>query len=251
MMLLAQPDPSHEGTRWLRDLLRLAMQATRISCATFYWIDDRQRMIFAASEGIGADRLELYQDEFQSHDPCRPGRMMARNEQVQTLQGACRLSQDRDVERYRPFMALSGIKDAMDLLFWHDGRPIGGLGILSKGEDATFAPETIQLARSLRSYVEASLAYHPHVRRSSARRRMESRYALSRRELEVAEMIGQGLTNQDISDELDIALPTVKTHVQSLFRKVGVANRTSLMTALELPSSRGAARVKRDGLCAD
>jgi DNA-binding CsgD family transcriptional regulator len=236
-MLLAQPDSSREGTRWLRELLHFAMQTTRISCATFYWIDDRQRMTFAASEGVGTDRLSLYLAKFQAYDPCRPARLIARKEQLRTLQDACLSSHDKEVDRYRPYMAQSGIKDAMDLLFWHEGRVIGGLGMMSKGDDATFAPESIVLAQSMRSYVEASLAKHPHVQRSSARLRLEARYALSRRELEVAALIGQGLTNQDISEELDIAPPTVKTHVQSLFRKVGVTNRTSLMAELRLPSA--------------
>lgn len=239
-MAFAPRDLGCDETRSLRALLHFAMQATRISCATFYWIDERQQIQFVASEGVAEDRLTLYRAKFHAFDPCRPARLIAQGQQLQTLTGACLVSEEAEVARYRPYMALSGIKDAMDLLFWHEGRPIGGLGVISKGDDAQFAPETVLLAQSLRRYVEASLAFHPHVQRSTARLRLKARYDLSRRELAVAERIGQGLTNQEIAEDLVIALPTVKTHVQSLFRKVGVSNRTSLTAELQGPPAFGA-----------
>ena len=49
---------------------------------------------------------------------------------------------------------------------------------------------------------------------------------LSSRELEVLALIGNGLTNQAIADELVIALSTVKKHVNNIFGKLGVSSRT-------------------------
>jgi transcriptional regulator EpsA len=49
---------------------------------------------------------------------------------------------------------------------------------------------------------------------------------LSARELEVLESICRGETNLDIAAALDISPFTVKNHVQRIFRKVGVTNRT-------------------------
>lgn len=49
---------------------------------------------------------------------------------------------------------------------------------------------------------------------------------LSDRELEVLALIGNGLTNQAIADELVIALSTVKKHVNNIFGKLGVSSRT-------------------------
>ena len=39
-------------------------------------------------------------------------------------------------------------------------------------------------------------------------------------------LIGNGLTNQAIADELVIALSTVKKHVNNIFGKLGVSSRT-------------------------
>jgi transcriptional regulator EpsA len=49
---------------------------------------------------------------------------------------------------------------------------------------------------------------------------------LSVRELEVLESICKGKTNLDIAAALDISPFTVKNHVQRIFRKIGVTNRT-------------------------
>ncbi len=52
---------------------------------------------------------------------------------------------------------------------------------------------------------------------------------LSERELEVVELIYRGLNNQQIADELTIALSTVKTHVNRIYSKLGVKNRSQAM----------------------
>jgi LuxR family maltose regulon positive regulatory protein len=49
---------------------------------------------------------------------------------------------------------------------------------------------------------------------------------LSRREVEVLQLIAQGLSNQEISERLVIALDTVKGHNQRIFRKLRVQRRT-------------------------
>lgn len=49
--------------------------------------------------------------------------------------------------------------------------------------------------------------------------------ALSQRELEVLQLIAQGLSNQEIARKLVIAVGTVKRHVNNIFGKLGVTSR--------------------------
>lgn len=49
---------------------------------------------------------------------------------------------------------------------------------------------------------------------------------LTGREMEILLQIAQGKSNQEIADELFIALKTVKTHVSSILSKLGVQDRT-------------------------
>jgi LuxR family maltose regulon positive regulatory protein len=49
---------------------------------------------------------------------------------------------------------------------------------------------------------------------------------LSEREMEVLRLIAAGLSNREIADTLVIALSTVKTHVNNIYRKLDVSKRT-------------------------
>jgi len=49
---------------------------------------------------------------------------------------------------------------------------------------------------------------------------------ISKRELEVLELITQGLTNQEIADKLFVSPNTIKTHSARLFEKLDVNSRT-------------------------
>jgi DNA-binding NarL/FixJ family response regulator len=48
---------------------------------------------------------------------------------------------------------------------------------------------------------------------------------LTSRELEVLDLIGNGLTNQDIAEKLVIEIGTVKNHVHSILEKLNVGSR--------------------------
>lgn len=50
--------------------------------------------------------------------------------------------------------------------------------------------------------------------------------ALSRRQLEVLDLIVLGKSNQAIADKLGLTTPTVKMHVSGIFKKLAVSNRT-------------------------
>ena len=49
---------------------------------------------------------------------------------------------------------------------------------------------------------------------------------LSPRELEILEMAARGLTNDQMAENLRISVHGVKFHLGSIYRKLGVSNRT-------------------------
>lgn len=59
--------------------------------------------------------------------------------------------------------------------------------------------------------------------------------ALTPKEKEVLALVAKGATNQDIAEELSVQEVTVKTHLNSIFKKLKVTNRTqAVLLAMEI-----------------
>lgn len=52
--------------------------------------------------------------------------------------------------------------------------------------------------------------------------------ALSKRELEVAQLVAQGLTSQEVATELGISPRTVTTHLSNIYERLGLPGRAAL-----------------------
>jgi non-specific serine/threonine protein kinase len=71
--------------------------------------------------------------------------------------------------------------------------------------------------------------------------RPEASGTLTKREWEIAELVGAGLSNREIASRLVIAKRTVDAHVEHIFAKLGISSRVQLAVRLrdrELPAPR-------------
>lgn len=77
------------------------------------------------------------------------------------------------------------------------------------------------------------LKYHglriASLREEAFNEEITSKYHITRREWEIAQLILRGKSNKEIEKELFISIHTVKNHIQSLFRKLGVKSRGQLV----------------------
>ncbi len=76
-----------------------------------------------------------------------------------------------------------------------------------------------------RTLIEQVRLAVPDARGRIARERLAG---LTVREHDVAQAIGQGLSNAEISSRLHLSVPTVKAHVSRVFDKLGVTNRVQI-----------------------
>ena len=94
--------------------------------------------------------------------------------------------------------------------------------------DAAYEAER---ARGLDQLVEDGLAVASGDRsaaRTSAETRGTPTTSLTRREIEIAGLVAEGLTNREIAERLVLSTRTVETHVQNILVKVGFHARSQI-----------------------
>ncbi|WP_328672322.1 response regulator transcription factor [Streptomyces sp. NBC_00328] len=88
-----------------------------------------------------------------------------------------------------------------------------------------------ELSAAVRTAASGHSALAPKVADRLMDRMRTPAAALSRRELEVLELVKDGLSNQRISKELFLSQATVKSHLVHIYAKLGVDSRTSAVAA--------------------
>lgn len=69
---------------------------------------------------------------------------------------------------------------------------------------------------------------------------IEKSESLTGREAEVLTLVGQGLRNKEAAAELGVSLPTIASHIKSIYAKLGVRNRTeAALLAQKLGLTKG------------
>ncbi|MFF3411536.1 response regulator [Streptomyces sp. NPDC002742] len=88
-----------------------------------------------------------------------------------------------------------------------------------------------ELSAAVRTAASGHSALAPKVADRLMDRMRTPSAALSRRELEVLELVKDGLSNQQISKKLFLSQATVKSHLVHIYAKLGVDSRTSAVAA--------------------
>ncbi|ADD45181.1 response regulator [Stackebrandtia nassauensis] len=103
----------------------------------------------------------------------------------------------------------------------------GALGFLLKDAGPTLLIEAIRAAAGGESLVSPAITVRllKHLARPPA---APAAIPLSERELDVVERVARGRTNNEIAEELFVAVSTVKSHLESVRAKINVRNRTEI-----------------------
>ncbi|WLR47609.1 response regulator transcription factor [Halobacillus litoralis] len=99
----------------------------------------------------------------------------------------------------------------------------GAFSYMLKTSSADEIAEAIRKAALGQNVIEPKVATKMMTRFRQDRKPHEE---LTKRELEVLKCVGEGMTNQEISDALYIGVKTVKTHVSNILSKLEVQDRT-------------------------
>lgn len=101
----------------------------------------------------------------------------------------------------------------------------GAFSYILKTSSATEIVETIKKAVEGETVIEPKVA-SKMMQSFREENKIQAHDDLTAREMEVLLCIGNGMTNQEISDKLYIGIKTVKTHVSNILSKLDVGDRT-------------------------
>ena len=138
----------------------------------------------------------------------------------------CREIRERHPDRK---VILLSVYDDEQYLF--QAMRVGASGYLLKGISSDELVRQLEGVRAGSTAIDAGLA----ARAAETAARLQSnqfwpgaRHGLTQRESEILSLVVTGLSNRGIASKLVIGEETVKTHLSSVYRKLGVRSRTEL-----------------------
>ena len=116
----------------------------------------------------------------------------------------------------------------------------GAEGYLLKDRGAQDIVEALTYIRQGQNYIGRGVHTSDHGRTPARRRasgslalsdRFSKKFSLTKREVEILQLISQALSNKEIAQELYISDQTVSVHRKNIMRKLGVSNTAGLLKA--------------------
>ena len=146
------------------------------------------------------------------------------------MQGASGLDLCREIRQHDPErkVILLSVYDDEQYLF--QAMRVGASGYLLKGISSDELVRQLEGVQAGSTAIDAGMA----ARAAETAARLQSdqfwpgaRHGLTQRESEILSLVVSGLSNRGIATKLVIGEETVKTHLSSVYRKLGVGDRTS------------------------
>ncbi len=80
------------------------------------------------------------------------------------------------------------------------------------------------------------------VAQPAAQGQLDSALGLSKRQLEIVDLVVQGCSNREIEDKLFISRRTVENHIYTIYRRLGIKNRVQLVGLMQQNGPSGETR---------
>jgi DNA-binding NarL/FixJ family response regulator len=152
------------------------------------------------------------------------------------IDGMQALSRLRDEQAHIPVVVLSSTEDRAVVL---ECINRGAMGFIAKASSGAVLADALRLVFAGGVYLPPALLgrstpppAHPESSIMAAKRDELARLGLTPRQIEVLELMVQGLSNKLIATRLALSEATVKTHVAAGLRALNVKNRTQAVFTL-------------------
>ena len=217
-------------------ILDLFEDLVGVSASCFYLVARDGRAFGHVLRGFDYARLPAYNNSYHQLDPCHPRRFVNTDARVVTLQS---MISEVYLERsayYREFMAPLDMHYEIDVFFRTERSIVAGVSLIRSRALSNFTPEEIRIIQGLSKFIDQLVQGQLFVPAIGESWHPDLDDDFTSREQDVIALLRSGLSNHEIAQSLGIRLPTVKSHLQSVFAKAGVGSRTALISKLSNPA---------------
>ena len=137
--------------------------------------------------------------------------------------------------RNNPNIRVVVVAEGTDLESQADALELGAVGIIHKDQNYKFLVEAIRQTYAGETWLNQVLLHRILGKGKSKEKKSNNFLSLSEadsltsRELEVIQMIGEGLNNKALATRLKISEATVRHHLSSIYGKIGVDDRVNML----------------------
>ncbi len=210
-----------------RETLAFLGTLVAVGGAVFYGVDRELNAVDHVLHRLGSERLDEYLDHYHRLDPLHPRRFAGSGRSLVAMEDVLPRRELEQSTYYREFLRPIGGRHEIELYLYDGDTLVGGISLLRGSGHPSFSPGERTLLAKVRPYVEYSFGIE---RRIAAAARDVG--GLTPREAEVVRLVCGGASNVGIGRELGIAVPTVKTHLEHVYDKLGVRTRAQLVARL-------------------
>ncbi|MFS0576042.1 LuxR C-terminal-related transcriptional regulator [Sporosarcina sp. 179-K 3D1 HS] len=194
----------------------------------FWLLDEEGRLIDPIFTNIEDQSMYEYFETFHTYDVLAPRNIptLVPTAPILKIKDVMCLEQFNKTEFALHFFNRFGYIDEMGIYIYDKSDLVGVIGLVRKQGEALFSQEDRNRLHFLVKSIEGAFHAASIIGREKSNPILEAR--LTKREQEIVELVRQGLLNKEIGETLTISVNTVKKHLQNVFQKMGVENRTEL-----------------------
>lgn len=223
--------PVQRTVQFKRNTMGFLSQFVRVSGMVFYSVDHGMNAGDHVFDRIHPEENGRYNGYFHELDPFHPRRFAATGADLATSND---LAQRLDLtDYYAEFFRPMGYRYEAELYLRHAGRIVAGVSLLKSATDGDFTKDEIEFLQKSHAFVEQSYCMLGELPSTPSLDAVQQHWGLSARERDVVELLARGASNGDIARALFISVPTVKSHLQHIYRKSNVRSRTELVARLK------------------
>lgn len=199
---------------------------------SIFWLCNSEGEIYSpVTRNTSQKALGRYITHYSREDFLLPVRVfpLLAHKRVLTIEEVVTKHEYEASRFYNEFMKPNSNYHEMGVYLISKSQLIGGISFVGEQHHPFFNRETGKSLDLLSHFLSTKLHY---ILKHPSQYGQLPNVKLTPGEEKVCELLQMGWTNQEMVDQLFVSVHTVKKHLQNIYRKSGVTNRTSLLSLM-------------------